>query len=120
MLLVKDDPEQVTLFTLLLTQSGYDVVAVPSGEAALLQSVTPPFDVLLTDLHLSGMSGDTLICTWQTHSPLTKTILMSGDPDVSIAAAACGADGWFRKPFEAKHLRDLVAAVISTSLLVPE
>ena len=71
----------------------------------------PPFDLLLTDLHLPGIKGDALVRTWQSHSPLTRTMLMSGDPDIKTIASACRADSWFRKPIDLIYFDNLVASV---------
>jgi CheY-like chemotaxis protein len=42
---------------LLLERCGYVVTAVESGEAALEELVRSGFDLLLLDVHLTGMSG---------------------------------------------------------------
>lgn len=45
----------------IIEQCGYDALAVPSAEAALEAMVQEPFDFIVTDHHLSGMSGAALL-----------------------------------------------------------
>jgi two-component system cell cycle sensor histidine kinase/response regulator CckA len=62
----------------LLTSLGYEVVATESGEAAKQLSVDQPFDVLLTDFMLPGVTGPQLALELQARWPALNVILMSG------------------------------------------
>jgi len=44
--------------------------------------------------------------------PAVKTILFSNYMHVDQAAAACGADGWFRKVDNSAHLRQMIAKLL--------
>ena len=109
---VEDDPEQATLFTQVLTLSGYAVASVADAEAAQVLLAGEPFALLLADWDLgAGMSGDTLIALAKVQYPDLKTILFSNHPQVNEIAAACGADAAFRKIEGIMKLRQLVKDV---------
>jgi len=99
-LLVEDDPDQCSLYRLLLTNSGFEVVDVADGQQALIahQTDNDSFDLLLADWGIPNISGDDLIRKIKDEDPLIRTILMSNHPDVRAVARECGADTSFYKP----------------------
>lgn len=112
-LLVEDDPEQAILFAQVLAVSGYDVTTVANAEEAQARMADSAYALLLVDWDLgSGINGDTLICWAKDHAPDSKTILFSNHTQVDELAAACNADGWFRKIEGAAPLRQLVKRLI--------
>jgi two-component system response regulator AtoC len=65
-ILVEDELDLLNSVTLTLRRAGYEVVAVGNGTDALnfimiAQKIKEPFDLLVTDLHLPGLSGIELI-----------------------------------------------------------
>ncbi|MCJ7500859.1 response regulator, partial [bacterium] len=57
-ILVADDEEIIrSLLTEHLTDEGYTVVAVPSGEVALEVFRDDPNHLVITDIRMGGMSG---------------------------------------------------------------
>ena len=57
-LVVDDDANIRRIITLALSdESPYEVTAVSSAEAALLQITRLPFDMLFTDINMPGMDG---------------------------------------------------------------
>ena len=56
-LLTEDDDTQREIITDILSASGYAVQAAASGEEALQKLGAGTFDLLLTDLRMSGMDG---------------------------------------------------------------
>jgi DNA-binding response OmpR family regulator len=67
-----------------LTSAGYDVFLAASGEDALRILSTHPIDVVVLDLHMPVMSGQTLfhliIGTWPRLK--TRVLMMTGDARV--------------------------------------
>jgi len=108
-LLVEDDPDQTQLYILILSQDGYEVITAPDATSVLARLMESPVALLLADWNLPGMKGDALITTVKAQYPDVKTVLFSNHAHVDTAAAACGADGWFRKMDDAAHLRKLIA-----------
>ncbi len=96
-LMVADDPDQSTLFTLVLERAGYDIDAVADGHTALAHLAASSYDLLLTDYMLPDTNGDIIIRTLQRQRCPMKTVLMSNHIDVWTFARACAADGFYRK-----------------------
>ncbi len=111
-LLVEDDPDQAMLFHLVLSADGIQVITIPDAESAFMYLADHFVELLLTDWNLPGMKGDALISAVKARYPDIKTILFSNHIHVDTAAAACGADAWFRKMESTASLRQLVARVL--------
>jgi len=77
--LVVDDDDQVRRLTeRMLRHAGYDVTAAASGPDALAVARDTPFDILLTDMVMPGMSGRDLARELGREHPDTRIIFMSG------------------------------------------
>ena len=93
---------------------GYEVIAAASGEEAGALPAEPPFDVLLTDLMLPGISGSQLAAGLQERWPRLKVILMSGyteDEAVRMGAGE-GRVRFLQKPFDMTRLAREVRAAL--------
>jgi two-component system CheB/CheR fusion protein len=99
-LLVEDAQDIREVFTLLLRSEGADVVSTGSGREALELAARREFDVVLTDLGLPDIPGDTVIRrVVATARRRPRIIVLTGydEPFVSRARQA-GADVVFTKP----------------------
>jgi CheY-like chemotaxis protein len=78
-LLAEDDEMLRQLFTEFLTGEGFDVVAVADGleafEAFLIQG---PFDAVVTDCDLPGLTGTQLVARLRAQDSRVPALLMSG------------------------------------------
>jgi response regulator RpfG family c-di-GMP phosphodiesterase len=102
-LLVEDDPGARTMITRYLTRQKYEVTAVDSAEKALIPSADEPgFDVVISDVHLPGISGLDLAGLLLDRSPTQPIVLITGDPDEALAREALsrGPVSYLLKPFE--------------------
>lgn len=101
LLLLDDDAVVTELLAALLALEGHTVSSAASGEDALslLQISTDPLDLVLTDLHLPGLSGlDLLQALRSAAPPATLLFGMSGSqpgPDILQHL-----DHFLLKPFE--------------------
>jgi PAS domain S-box-containing protein len=79
-LLVEDEPAVRELASRLLSESGYVVVAAENGPEALREwdDSDAPFDLVLTDLIMPGMSGRELVRRVRAREPNAKVLYMSG------------------------------------------
>ena len=57
LLCIEDENFIGELYTRALTHAGYDVLVVADGEAALAESETNKYDIILLDIMLPSMSG---------------------------------------------------------------
>jgi len=101
-----------------------EVVEIPSGEEAILDSAHKNIDLLVADYRLPGMSGLELMKKVRGHHPDAKVILITGqtDPKIRKAVADSGADAFFIKPVPMADFLDAVERQLGLveTLLPPE
>jgi CheY-like chemotaxis protein len=110
-LLVEDSQDIREVFTLLLRAEGAEVLATASGREAIEQIAKRDFDVVLTDLGLPDIPGDTVIRRVLANSRRRpRIIVVTGydEPFVSRARQA-GADVVFNKPIVWSTLANTLA-----------
>ena len=106
-LLIEDELDLVEVTKMRLEKSGYEVIAVPSGEAALDLIQNDPPGLILLDLLLPGMQGEE-ICKKLKCDDRLKTIpvvlFTASASDIPKVAREVGADDYIMKPFESEEL----------------
>ena len=108
-LLAEDDDSMRAYLARALERSGYQVVAVDRGTAALPLIETETFDLLLTDIVMPEMDGIELAQKASTIAPDMRVMFITGFAAVALKAGkAAPSAKVLSKPF---HLRDLVAEV---------
>ena len=63
-LVVDDEKNQREILETILSGEGYDVTTASSGEAAMKFVQSRRFDLVLTDLKMTGMSGTIWVARW--------------------------------------------------------
>lgn len=113
-LLVDDDSDTRMVFRDKLTHAGYVVEEVESAEAALgrLKAFDPA--VVVTDIHMGGMSGLELLGRVREGMPRTEVIVMTGHEDMGSAVTAMksGAFDYLVKPVSLGRLESVVERCI--------
>jgi CheY-like chemotaxis protein len=114
-LLVEDDMAVRELLTDVLTSHGFDVSPAETAEQAELKASDCPFDLLLSDIDLPGMSGARLARSLSTRFPGISVILMSGYPDDGEIAEARLDDSTMllRKPFSTTALVERIRLALA-------
>lgn len=79
-LFVEDNADVRELIVMLLEDEGLEVVACEHAEAALEAFAAEPFDLLLTDISLPGMSGVDLARKLMAERPSLWVVFTSGLP----------------------------------------
>ncbi|MEE9218447.1 MAG: response regulator [Acidobacteriota bacterium] len=100
-LLVVDDEESVCcLLHEMFAELGYHTELAMSGEDALQKAQHIPFDVVLTDVSLPGISGLDLVRALHGRIPASEIILMTGflTLDMSLEAIREGVADLITKP----------------------
>jgi len=87
-----------------------EVVEIPSGEEAILDSSRNKVDLLVSDYLLPGMTGIELMHKVHKYHPQAKIILVTGqtDPRIRREVAEAGADAFFIKPIPMADFLDAV------------
>jgi len=101
-LLVDDDLELLRVIEQVLEDGGFSVVTARSGEEALNVLQSQPFDVIMTDIRMPGISGFELIEKIAAIDEAVKTVLMTGfdSSDTVKQALRTGAYDYLTKPLD--------------------
>ncbi|HJP89098.1 MAG TPA: PAS domain S-box protein [Candidatus Limnocylindrales bacterium] len=125
LLLVEDEPSVRDMTRIMLERAGYQVTSVADGAAATtaVRTAATPFDVLVTDVVMPGMSGIELADLVARERPGTALVLLSGytaetlDLDRLLAAGA----RFVTKPVSSSEmLRAIAEAREDSSSMVEE
>ena len=121
-LVIDDEAHNRQALTLLLSHSGYQVQSAVSGEEALDIMQKTPFEIIITDLFLPGVSGIDILKRVKEESPYTSVILITGNASAETAVEAMkeGAFDYITKPFNFEKLKVIVAKAVEKSRLVAE
>ncbi len=131
-ILIVDDHYEVRRMLFAWVQSlgaQFEVMAIPSGEEAILEAYRRPVDLLITDYRLPGINGLELMAKIKQRYPDLKVILITGIPDTKVRhkVAEAGADAYFLKPIEmpdfqrtVEHLIGTVEALLPTGPILTE
>ncbi|MBI1746265.1 MAG: sigma-54-dependent Fis family transcriptional regulator [Acidobacteria bacterium] len=106
-ILVVDDEEALaSVISDILALEGYEVTTAFSGEEALERVRQYPYDLLLVDLKLPIMQGDSLLRESLALYPDLIVMMMTGSSDVQTAVnlIKMGAYDYLGKPFENDEL----------------
>ena len=122
-ILVVDDEETMrALVTDSLADCDMIVRIASDGAEALSILDQEPYDVLLTDLAMPGMSGMELLAECLRRYPHIITIVFTGYATLQTARQAIreGAYDYILKPFDLDELRESVARALERGRLVQE
>jgi len=103
-LIIDDESEVRSLLTRTLTQAGYEVVAVASGDEGTRACRQQSFDMVIVDMVLPEKDGLETMMEIRRGSPKARIIAMSGAPRAPIMdplslAMKLGAVAILTKPF---------------------
>jgi two-component system, cell cycle sensor histidine kinase and response regulator CckA len=110
-LVAEDERGLLQLIRELLVRQGCEVATAADGKEALqLCDTAGPFDVLLTDIVMQGMSGLELATAVHKRSPRTHLLYMSGYDLNERGAEQVQGKRFLRKPFTPKMLIESLRA----------
>jgi signal transduction histidine kinase len=110
-LLVVDDEESLRITTAaILEKEGYAVDTASSGDEAIALLEQKEYDLVLTDLHMEGGDGLTVLNQIRRHSPLTISVVLTGFASVESAIAALqeGAYDYLVKPCDIESMKHTI------------
>jgi two-component system KDP operon response regulator KdpE len=104
-LVVEDNKPVRNLISLTLESQQYRLVAVETGGAAVLASLSQKPDVMILDLGLPDLDGVEIIKKTRTWSQMPIIVVSSRSDDADkIEALDAGADDYLTKPFSVDEL----------------
>jgi len=120
-LVVEDNPVNMLLTRELLRRRGHRVTEMTSGEAAIVAMQSGRFDLVLTDVHMPGMSGidfTIAIRLMEAQSGTQRTPIIALTADVlDTGRRACkeaGMDDFLGKPIDSDELDRMINSLLPT------
>jgi len=110
-ILVVDDEENLRITTAaILEKDGYIVDVAASGDEAVSLLKNVDYDLILTDLHMEGGDGLSLLNQIRRQTPLTISVVLTGFASVESAIAALqeGAYDYLVKPCDIDSMRHTI------------
>ena len=114
-LVVDDEKNQREILEMILSGEGYDVTTASSGEAAMKFVADRRFDLVLTDLKMTGMSGLDLLkeLTDFDKSIIVLLLTAHGTVDSAVDALRLGAFDYLQKPYDRDKLLDTISRALN-------
>jgi len=109
-LIVDDNREIRAILEEYLREEGYVAEGAGDGSEALAKHGSAPFDLIITDLNMPGMTGMELIKAISKEESATEFIIITGyaSLDTAIEAVKAGAFDYIVKPFRIEELRVVI------------
>jgi len=122
-ILIVDD-EKLHQYSLmeLMTQQGYEVDSVSSGNEAISRLQTDNIGIILLDLNMDGLNGEDVMRFISSHCINTTVIVVSGETSFEAAENALkhGAYDYIRKPYSIDNLINSVNNAVKKRQLEAE
>jgi DNA-binding response OmpR family regulator len=112
-LLIEDDLDTRDALFLILSDQGYAVRAAEDRDSALEILREEKAAVILTDLHMPGMTLSDFADHVRRNDPETRIIVISADPNVSQHISGAGLNHCFQKPLDFNGLLGCIRAMFS-------
>lgn len=122
-LVAEDDPDMRRLVAAVLRGAGHRVVEATDGmqildriESTIWSARPHLFDVIVTDVHMPGLSGLDVLAALRCTRWTTPVILVTafGDDETRSEAQALGAVDVIDKPFKPDELKTAVSRAIAS------
>lgn len=116
-LLVDDDRLVLRALSRVLTGAGLTVHSFDDGQLAAREAMTGGYDVVVSDIHMPGLTGTELLDVLRSYGCQTPVILVTGAPSIESAQSAVdlGAFQYLTKPVDRDALLRAVNRAITHS-----
>ena len=116
-LMMEDDPHQSRLMRRLLEHAGHEVTIAENGESGLRSALASVPDLILLDMGLPDLDGQTVAGLLKGSSLLANVPIVAvtaWPKDVAAEMAqAYGCDGYISKPIDARRFAEQLAAYMT-------
>jgi len=109
-LIVDDELSMREFLEILLSGEGYDVDTAGSGAEAIEMAGNNLYQMVVSDIQMSGMSGIELLRKVKEISPETEVIMMTAyaSAQSAVQAMKCGAYDYITKPFKIDEIKLII------------
>jgi PAS domain S-box-containing protein len=116
-LCLDDDPAGARLLQKRLLRNGFDVITEPDVPRGLNRLYQEPFDILITDHKMPGITGLEMVRNLQQQQRLPPTIMVTGlgNEAIAVEAMKLGVDDYIVKDLDGHYL-ELLPTVITEVL----
>jgi two-component system response regulator AtoC len=106
----------------LLRSRGFQALALETGEQALAQCASTPWDIVLLDLKLPGMDGLEVLEKIKAHDSETAVLIMTAYASIDSAVSAMkqGAYDYIVKPFDPEEIIHVINKIEESQKLKRE
>ena len=112
-LVADDEPDILAPLEYALGAEGWEVETVGDGEAALARALGGPFDLVILDVMMPGLSGTEVCRRLRAESSVPILMLTARDAEVDrVLGLELGADDYVTKPFSVAELVSRVRAIL--------
>lgn len=117
LLLVEDNVPLAEELCTSLRRHGYAVDWLADGRDALVQGATEPYDLVILDLGLPGLSGLDVLREWRTDGLTMPVLILTARSSWSerVDGLKAGADDYLCKPFHPEELQLRIQALLRRS-----
>ncbi len=116
-LLVEDEESIRKLITYDLKSAKHEVVSCANGTDAKFEGLNQPFDCMIIDWMLPGISGIELVSLFRKHNKQSIMIMLTAKDDEEdlLEAFEAGVDDYLTKPFSPRELLARITAHLKRS-----
>ena len=114
-LVIDDDAVVGRSFDRVLSDKGYEVSTVKSGEEAMETIKNTNFDVVFTDIKMPGMDGLEVTERIKARCPWTPVVVITGYGTQAneVRASVLGANGFVRKPLTPEMIESITLKAVN-------
>jgi len=115
-LIIEDDEEMRALLKDSLVEDGMEFDSAGNGSEAIQKLAEEPFDLVITDIRMPGLTGLDILPGIKKLRPETCVIVITafGSEEVRRKSFDRGATAYFEKPINMGKLRTLIQEMVST------
>jgi two-component system NtrC family response regulator len=117
LLVVDDRPNMRSLLDTAFSERGFSVSVASSGEDAIELISNQPFEIVITDLSMPGVSGMDVLKAAKAMAPDIEVIMVTayGSIDTAVEAMRLGAYDFITKPFKLTEIERKVDRILQQS-----
>src|SRR4030042_7077001 len=114
MLIIEEDEEMRSLLKDFFAEEGFETDSVSNGYDSFRMLVKKPFDLVITDIRMPGLTGLDVLPRIKKIQPEVAIIVITafGTEEVRRKAFERGAKAYLEKPIHFQELRGLIHDVI--------